>query len=102
MLKGEPIHPQIPSVGVVQPGNLMIMYGSTAFFILVLDQPVSDRRMWMVGGAFKGQYNLAAGMTATGSLTRWFRDELAKDLPEETAYNTLFFAADRKSTRLNS
>jgi xylulokinase len=83
------------SVGVVQPGDLMIMYGSTAFFILVLDQPVPDQRMWTVGGAFQGQYNLAAGMATTGSLTRWFRDELAKDLPEETAYETLFAAAEK-------
>lgn len=78
------------SVGVAQPGDLMIMYGSTAFFILVLDKPAPDHRMWTVGGAFQGQYNLAAGMATTGSLTRWFRDELARDLPEDSAYDTLF------------
>ena len=78
------------SVGVVNPGDLMIMYGSTAFFILVLDSPTPDKRMWTVAGAFKGQYNLAAGMATTGSLTRWFRDELARELSEETAYATLF------------
>ncbi len=78
------------SVGVVQSGDLMIMYGSTAFFILVEDAPRPDPRLWTVAGAFHGQYNLAAGMATTGSLTRWFRDELARDLPEETAYNTLF------------
>ncbi len=82
------------SVGVTQPGDLMIMYGSTAFFILVLDKPAPDRRMWTVGGAFAGQYNLAAGMATTGSLTRWFRDELAADLPEESAYKTLFAEAE--------
>ena len=82
------------SVGVTKPGDLMIMYGSTAFFILVLDNPVPDERMWTVGGAFSGQYNLAAGMATTGSLTRWFRDELAADLPEETAYQTLFNEAE--------
>jgi xylulokinase len=82
------------SVGVVQPGDLMIMYGSTAFFILVEDSPRPDPRLWTVAGAFKGQYNLAAGMATTGSLTRWFRDELARDLPEETAYATLFAQAE--------
>ena len=30
----------------------------------------------------------------TGSLTRWFRDELAKDLPEDQAYKTLFEEAE--------
>ncbi len=82
------------SVGVVKSGDLMIMYGSTAFFILVEDAPRPDPRLWTVAGAFKGQYNLAAGMATTGSLTRWFRDELARDLPEETAYATLFAEAE--------
>jgi len=82
------------SVGAVKPGDLMIMYGSTAFFIMVLATPRPDRRMWTVAGAFEGQYNLAAGMATTGSLTRWFRDELAAGLPPESAYATLFAAAE--------
>jgi hypothetical protein len=82
------------SVGVAHPGDLMIMYGSTAFFILVQNQATPDPRMWSVAGAYKGQYNLAAGRSTTGSLTRWFRDELAADLPPETAYNTLFERAE--------
>jgi xylulokinase len=82
------------SVGAVHPGDLMIMYGSTVFFILVEDAPHPDPRLWTVAGAFKRQYNLAAGMATTGSLTRWFRDELARDLPEETAYATLFEQAN--------
>lgn len=83
------------SVGVVQAGDLMIMYGSTTFFILVEDQPVPDERVWTVAGAYQGQYNLAAGMATTGSLTRWFRDELARDLPQETAYHELFSGAEK-------
>jgi xylulokinase len=82
------------SVGAVEPGDLMIMYGSTAFFILVLHTPRPDKRMWTVAGAFEGQYNLAAGMATTGSLTRWFRDELATELPADSAYETLFSEAD--------
>lgn len=81
------------SVGVVEPGDLMIMYGSTAFFILVMDAPKPDPLVWTVAGAYDGQYNLAAGMSTTGSLTRWFRDHLAQDLPEDTAYQTLFDGA---------
>ena len=82
------------SVGAVNPGDLMVMYGSTAFFILVLNEPVPDSRMWTVAGAFNGQYNLAAGMATTGSITRWFRDELAQDLPQEESYEILFRAAE--------
>jgi xylulokinase len=78
------------SVGVVNTSDLMIMYGSTAFFILVLQTPRPDKRTWTVAGAFEGQYNLAAGMATTGSLTRWFRDKFAADLPGDRAYETLF------------
>lgn len=83
------------SVGAVRPGDLMIMYGSTTFFILVLDEPVPDPRTWTTAGAFRDQYALAAGMSTTGSLTRWFRDEFARDLPEEGAYGALFDGARR-------
>ena len=82
------------SVGVVRPGDLMIMYGSTTFFILVQSQPTPDDRMWTVAGAYPGQFNLAAGMSTTGSLTRWFQDQLARDLPQRDA-GALFAAAAR-------
>lgn len=81
------------SVGATRPGDLMIMYGSTTFFILVLDRPVPDRRTWTTAGAFARQYALAAGMATSGSLTRWMRDQFARDLPEEQAYGELFAAA---------
>jgi len=81
------------SVGATHPGDLMIMYGSTTFFILIEEAPHPDPRVWTTGGAFAGQYALAAGMATTGSLTRWFRDNLAQDLPEDTAYQQLFDAA---------
>lgn len=83
------------SVGVVEPGDLMIMYGSTTFYILVLNEPIFDPRMWTVAGVFPGQYCLAAGMATTGSLTRWFRDEFARELPEDQAYGTLFSEAEQ-------
>ena len=89
------------SVGAVEFGDLMIMYGSTAFFILVEDAPRPDPRLWTVAGAYRGQYNLAAGMATTGSLTRWFRDELARDLPEEQAYPVLFAEAENISPGAN-
>jgi xylulokinase len=81
------------SVGVVNPGDLMLMYGSTTFFVLVQDQPTPDPRVWTVAGACAGQFNLAAGMGTTGSLTRWFKDELARDMTADGAYGALFAAA---------
>lgn len=78
------------SVGATHPGDLMIMYGSTAFFILTQKKPTPDLRMWSASGAFKGDFLMTAGMSTTGSLTRWFRDELAAELPDDSAYDILF------------
>jgi xylulokinase len=78
------------SVGATQPGDLMIMYGSTTFFILVLNKPVPDDKMWTVAGAYEHQYNLAAGMATTGSLTRWFRDLIIYEDPDISGYDDLF------------
>jgi xylulokinase len=80
------------SVGVADPGDLMVMYGSTTFFVLVQDRPTPDPRVWTVAGAYPGQYNLAAGMSTTGSLTQWFRTQFARDLGE-TGYDALFSCA---------
>lgn len=82
------------SVGVVNPGDLMLMYGSTTFFVLVQDRPTPDTRVWTVCGSCAGQFNLAAGMSTTGSLTRWFKDEFARDLAGDSAYNRLFQSAE--------
>jgi len=81
------------SVGVISPGDLMIMYGSTTFFVLVLEDPLPNKVTWTTAGAFHGQHALAAGMATTGALTRWFRDELARDLPADEAYGRLFAEA---------
>ncbi len=78
------------SVGATEPGDLMLMHGSTTFFILAQEQATPDRRVWTVAGASPGRFNLAAGMGTTGSLTRWFRDELS---PEQ-GYAQLFAAAE--------
>lgn len=77
------------SAGVTEPGSLMLTYGSSISFILVLAEAQPDPRVWMTAGAFPGTYALSAGMATSGSLTRWFRDELAGDAD----YAQLFAAA---------
>ena len=81
------------SVGATEPGDLMLMHGSTTFFILTQPRPTPDARVWTVAGASPGSFNLAAGMGTTGSLTRWFKDELARDLQPDLAYSQLFTEA---------
>lgn len=64
-------------VGAVNTGDLMLMYGSTAFFVLIADDPSPAPGMWLVPGAFPGSRVVAAGMATTGLLTDWFRSNLA-------------------------
>jgi xylulokinase len=65
------------SVGVINPGDMMCMYGTTMFFINVTDRPVPDPRMWATGYLLPGLFDIAGGLSTTGALTRWFRDNLA-------------------------
>jgi xylulokinase len=68
------------SVGVIAPGDLMLMYGSTAFMILVTDRAAVHPDLWTTAGALPGQYALAAGLATSGAATTWFRDQFAGDL----------------------
>lgn len=76
------------SAGVRRPGDLMLMYGSTLFFVQVLagkgsDGPTSHRGLWTTSGVEAGTHTLAAGMSTSGSLTQWVQ-ELTGDAPFET------------------
>jgi xylulokinase len=66
------------SAGLSLPGDLMIMYGSSAFFIMKTDRLVVDECLW--GDTFleKDTYAVAAGMAVGGSITRWFRDQFGQ------------------------
>lgn len=73
------------SVGVVKPGKTMLMLGSTAFMIKVLEKPASDLRMWSAPYLFPGTYSLLGGMSAAGSLTKWFLNEFCGGIKQEAA-----------------
>jgi xylulokinase len=67
------------SVGVQAPGEMMLMYGSTIFIIQVTAQPVRDPRLWYAPWLFPGRHASMAGLATSGTLTHWFRDQLARD-----------------------
>lgn len=67
------------SAGAVQQRDLMVMYGSTTFFIETLERRVTTEQLWSSLALEPGAYTLTAGMATTGAVTRWFRDELARD-----------------------
>lgn len=77
------------SAGVAAPGDTMMMYGSTVFLIQVTAAPLRDARLWYAPWLFPGQHASMAGLATSGTLTHWFRDRFARDLPAETAFATL-------------
>ncbi|MCO8271700.1 FGGY-family carbohydrate kinase [Actinoplanes sp. TRM 88003] len=62
------------SVGAQNPGDLMLMYGTTMFLIATVDRPLTNPALWGTVGAFPGTRNLAGGMATSGAITAWLRD----------------------------
>lgn len=77
------------SVGVQQPGEMMMMYGSTIFIIQVTAEPVRDPRLWYAPWLFPGRHASMAGLATSGTLTHWFRDTFARELGAEGAFGKL-------------
>lgn len=71
------------SVGVLEPGDLMLMYGTTMFMVEVVTSPRPHKGLWSTAGIFPGTYSLAGGMATSGALTAWLRN-IAGNLPYET------------------
>jgi xylulokinase len=69
------------SVGVLRPGDLMVMYGTTMFLVDVVAKRVTSPTMWGTVGAFEGQHCLAAGMATSGAITAWLSELTSTDYP---------------------
>ncbi|MFB9833111.1 FGGY-family carbohydrate kinase [Actinoallomurus acaciae] len=61
------------SVGVTEPGDVMVMYGTTMFLIEVLATRRTWPGLWGTVGVTPGTYDLAAGMATSGAVTDWLR-----------------------------
>ena len=68
------------SVGVVRPGDMMVMYGSTIFTIMLSKGRIEDARLWYAPWLFEGEHASMAGLSTSGTLTHWFRDNAAREL----------------------
>lgn len=83
------------SVGVIREGDMMIMYGSTVFMIMLSGDRIEDRRLWYAPWLFPGQHASMAGLATSGTLTHWFRERFARELDAETAFVILAEEAAR-------
>jgi xylulokinase len=83
------------SVGLSKIGDMMIMYGSSTFFILKTDKFISSSHFWASPFLEPGTFSVAGGTATAGSLTRWFRDQFcfpeleAQRAGGENAYSIL-------------
>jgi xylulokinase len=84
------------SVGVLESGDMMLMYGSTIFVILVTAERVRDKRLWYAPWLFPQQHASMAGLATSGTLTHWFRETMARELDPASAMATL--AAEAESS----
>ncbi len=60
--------------GVSRPGQTMVMYGSTMFFVSPTAAPAPTERLWCTVGVDPGTWSLAGGMATSGSVTDWLRE----------------------------
>ncbi len=70
-------------VGVFNPGDMLLMFGSSVYIIHVVPKLIVDKRYWAGPYLFKDTYMVASGMSTAGTLTKWFRDNLTPDLLEQ-------------------
>lgn len=77
------------SVGVVRTGDMMLMYGSTIFTIMLSSARIQDARLWYAPWLFPGEHASMAGLATSGTLTHWFRDHAARELDPANAFATL-------------
>ncbi|MDZ8170763.1 FGGY-family carbohydrate kinase [Microbacterium xanthum] len=61
--------------GAGEPGDLMIMYGSTGFFILISAEHRDSTTFWTAPFLDAGTFSVAGGTNTLGTLLQWFRDE---------------------------
>lgn len=85
------------SVGVLDAGDMMVMYGSTIFIILLTEKRLRDARLWYAPWLFDGEHASMSGLATSGTLTHWFRDQFGRDLDPAKAFSEL--AAEAASSK---
>ena len=89
------------SVGVINPKDMMMMYGSTMYFIILTNKPIYDNRLWCAPWLFKGEHCSQAGLATSGTLTHWFKNEFAKDINSGNPFEVLAKEAETSSIGSN-
>lgn len=91
------------SVGVVEPGETYLLYGTTMCAGVVVSQAQLEAHpgMPVAPGVIPGTYGMGLGMSASGALTTWFRNNFGQMESEAeaklgiSAYQLLSDGADQ-------
>jgi len=67
------------SAGVRDPGDTMLMYGTTMFMVEIARGFHPEASLWTTQGVFEGTSTYAAGLSTSGGLTVWLRDIVGRD-----------------------
>ena len=68
------------STGVLEPGDMMLQFGSTLFLYCCTDHLVEDDRLRGNNFTIPDTFSVAGGTNTAGTLTRWYRDRIFPDL----------------------
>jgi xylulokinase len=66
------------SAGVAEFGDTMLMFGSSLFFIMKTAALFKTRHFWSANFLEPGAFAFMGGMSTSGSLTTWFRNQFAQ------------------------
>jgi xylulokinase len=82
------------SGGVVIPGDMMMMYGSSNIYYMITDGPFNGEHIKSMRSMTRDRYATGGGLATVGSLTTWFRNQLGiPELMAEKAGGENAFAA---------
>ena len=66
------------SAGVADFGDMMLMFGSSIFFIMKTADLAKTHHFWSANFLEPDTFAFMGGMSTSGSLTTWFRDQFAQ------------------------
>jgi xylulokinase len=66
------------SAGVADFNDMMLMFGSSIFFVMKTAELIPTEHFWSANFLEPGAFAFLGGMSTSGSLTTWFRDQFAQ------------------------
>ena len=77
------------SAGSLEKGDMMLMLGTSSFFIVLTDKLYKTNKFWPSNFLFDNQYVVTGGTSNCGSAIVWFMNTFMNGCLEESVYDTL-------------